>query len=484
MTIFRAFAAGAALLTAAPAALAGQDAPALAARAVRFWLPEYGQTVVKAFVQIPYAVLTPTDGGPAGEMAYRVSVRVADSTGLTLMQQSWMKHAPAAARLPGATGLEILEFNVVPGKYRLELAVDDSVSATHVGKTLEFQGFTGRPDASDLVLSSRMRVPGAADTVPVPGELRRGNTILTALADVHLAPLDDRSRLFYYLEAYPAQADSGTLALEVVSREGQSLLKVPARPVQVGAGGGVLRGQLDLTGLPEGEYDLVATLALASGQVTRRAPFTMGDLGAALAQAESRRAEAMVTDSGYFGAMDQDELEEAFAPLSYVARPNDQLQVWGAQLSLQAKRRFLTRFWQQRDTLSPGTPRNEVREAFYQRIAEANRRFTDQQRGSGPGWRSDQGRIFIRNGEPIEVLRRSNVGTAPPYEVWRYAGSRDRWYIFSDRTNFGSYELLNSNDPKESSRPGWEQTLGPEALVDIGQYLNIDFVRRARSRVQ
>jgi hypothetical protein len=125
-----------------------------------------------------------------------------------------------------------------------------------------------------------------------------------------------------------------------------------------------------------------------------------------------------------------------------------------------------------------------MREAFYARIAEADRRFTDQQRGSRQGWRTDMGRIYIRMGEPVEILRRSQVGLAAPYQVWRFQGAREMWYVFVDRTNFGSYELVASSDPKEPSRASWEGQVGPDALNDIGRFLNIDFVRRSRSNTQ
>jgi hypothetical protein len=68
--------------------------------------------------------------------------------------------------------------------------------------------------------------------------------------------------------------------------------------------------------------------------------------------------------------------------------------------------------------------------------------------------------------------------------VWRYAGARDRWYIFLDRTSFGSYELITSNDQREPPRAGWEGLIGPDGLTDVSSFLNIDFVRRARSRAQ
>ena len=483
MKIFRSIAAVATLLSAAPADSAGQSAPALTVRAVRFWVPEYGQTVVKAFVQIPYIVLTPTSTGPDGVLSYRVSVRVADSSGLTLMQQSWAKHAPSAYRAPGATGFEMLEFPVAPGRYRLELAIEDSVSGTRVERALDFQGFGDKPGASDLVLSPRMRVPGPADSIPGPGELRRGNTVFTASAEVQLSPLGDRSKLYYYLEAYSEAADSGVLGLEIRNEAGQSVVPLPSRQVQFAAGGGVIRGQLDLTGLPEGRYELRTSLALRGRTIERSAPFAMGNLESALQQENEQRALRLVSDTGYFGEMANEQLDEAFAPLSYISTSEDRLAVWSPQLSVAAKRNFLVNFWKGRDP-TPGTPKNEMREAFYARITEADRRFTDQQHGSRPGWRTDMGRIYIRMGEPVEILRRSQVGLAAPYQVWRFQGAREMWYVFVDRTNFGSYELVASSDPKEPSRASWEGQVGPDALNDIGRFLNIDFVRRSRSNTQ
>ena len=484
MKIFSALAAAAALFSAAPAESAGQTAPALTVRAVRFWVPEYGQTVVKAFVEIPYIVLTPTSTGPEGMLSYRVSVRVADTSGLTLMQQSWAKHAPGAVRAPGVTGFEMLEFPVAPGRYRLELAIEDSVSGTKVERSIDFEGFDGRPGASDLVLSSRMRVPGPADSIPGPGELRRGNTVFTASAEVQLAPLGDRSKLYYYLEAYSAEAaDSGLLSLEIRNTAGQAVVPLPGRQVQFAAGGGVIRGQLDLTGLPEGRYDLHASLTLHGRTVERSAPFSMGNLESALQQENEQLALRRVSDTGYFGEMSDDQLDEAFAPLSYISTSDDRLSVWSPQLSVSGKRAFLVTFWKGRDPTA-GTPRNEAREAFYGRIAEADRRFTDQQHGSRKGWRTDMGRVYIRMGEPVEILRRSQVGLAAPYQVWRFSGAREMWYVFVDRTNFGSYDLVASSDPKEPSRASWEGQVGPDALNDIGRFLNIDFVRRSRSNSQ
>jgi GWxTD domain-containing protein len=266
----------------------------------------------------------------------------------------------------------------------------------------------------------------------------------------------------------------------VQDETGKTVVTIPPRTMQFAAGGGVLRGQLDMTGLPEGRYRLRAGLTIGGHTTERLAPFQMGSLEVALAQEEARRTELLVSDSGYFSVMSGDQLDEAFAPLSYISTPEDRLSVWSSQLSVQAKRNFLTGFWARRDQ-STDTPKNEARESFYASITTANERFTDRQARSRSGWRTDMGRIFIRNGEPTEQLKRAQVGVSAPYQVWRYAGAREKYYIFVDRTNFGSFELVATNDQREPSRPGWEETVGPDALSDIGRFLGIDMLRRFRS---
>ena len=57
-----------------------------------------------------------------------MAVKVTDSTGLTLLQQSWQNHAPEALRQPQAFGVETVRFSLAPGRYALEVGVEDSVS--------------------------------------------------------------------------------------------------------------------------------------------------------------------------------------------------------------------------------------------------------------------------------------------------------------------------------------------------------------------
>jgi GWxTD domain-containing protein len=469
-----------ALVNATPSLASGQADPAVAVRAVRFFRPDAGQTRVKAFVQIPYAVMTPTVAASSGggTLSYEVAVRITDSTGLTLHTDTWRNHADAALRGTDASAMEILEFQVAPGRFRLDVTVTDSVSGARYTGVTEVAGFADHPAVSDLLLSPAIRAATASDTVPQSGELgfgARGEILVTAATTLGLTPL--RAVAHYLLEVYSEEEATGTLTVAVRDREGKTLVRTPAAPISVPKGGRVLTGQLDLEGLPPGAYDLAVETVVGGSTVERTAPFLMADLQSTLERDVARRQAERVTDEGYFAAMGKEELDDAFAPVFYVAEPADAIGTYGDLLSVDARRRYLTEFWQRRDP-DPTTARNEAREGFYGAVDYANEHYRERGRAGRPGWRTDRGRIYARSGAPDEILQRLSSGKAPPYEVWRYTRQRNSYYVFADRTRLDSYVLLCSNDLKEQCRNDWREVLGEDAVRDIGQFLGIDFYSR------
>jgi GWxTD domain-containing protein len=453
---------------------AHQREPGVVLLAVRFYRADQDRTRVKGLVQIPLSFLQPVRVG--GESSYTVAVRVADSTGLALYQQSWQSRARSAGADANAYTVEIVDFAVAPGKYRFEVTVQDSVSGQKMSTATDLQALSDSSVASDLLIAPEIRLATANDTVPRPGEFRTGNNLVTATARVLLTPL--RSKVFYLLEAYADQEGDGTLSVAIRDSAGGTSMKTPPLPVKVTAGGSVLKGQLDLTGLPPGDYVMVADLQLGGRTIQRSADFSMAGLTETLARDAARREAERVTDEGYFAAMSEPELDLAEAPLDYIAESRE-LAPWSSQLSVDAKRRFLVAFWTQRDP-TPGTARNERREAFYDAIASANREFKEAGRNPVSGWRSDRGRIYAKNGAPDEVYRRQQEGRAPRYEVWSYAKGKGYYYIFADRSGFGAFTLIHSNDLKETGLPGWSDILGGPAVADAGRFLGIDLYSSSR----
>ena len=466
--------AGFGMLPAAAATVEAQAGPEI--QLVRFYRAEFQQTRCKAFVAIPYALLEPTAASPGMHVSYQVEVRIADTAGLTLHQESWSGHAPVAVGMAGAHALEVLEFPLAPGQYQLEVTVTDSVTGRRFVSEKTIEAFTAAPVASDLLLAPEMRLATEADSMPGAGQIQFGNTIVTPAEELILTPL--RTKAYYLLEAYAEQETSGTMAVAILSQSGQVVVRTPPTVVGVPAGGGVLKGQMDLAGLPEGAYQMRVSLTLGDQSVERTRPFLMRGLHAALVADSIKQAAERVGDAGYFAAMSEAELDAAAEPLDYIAESKDNLKVY-KDLSLTAKRRFLAEFWQRRDPTS-GTETNEAREQFYQAIAYANEHYTEQGRRGREGWRTDRGRIFAKHGAPGDSPSRTRAGRAPPYSVWRYTSGNGRYYIFVDRTGLGNYQLVKSNELKEASRADWLELLTEEGVVDVSRWLGIDFLYESR----
>jgi GWxTD domain-containing protein len=259
-----------------------------------------------------------------------------------------------------------------------------------------------------------------------------------------------------------------------VDSTGKVLTTTPPTKIQVPAGGGVLKGQLDLSGLPAGRYVMKAKLDLGGHKAERSAEFSMAPLDQTLKSDVARREAAKVTDVGYFDGMTAAELDAAKAPLELIAKSGE-LSPYTKDLSVRGKRRLLADFWRRRDP-TPGTEVNEARQQFYDAIAFANRSYGEHGRAAKPGWKTDRGRVFVRNGKPDDVLTRPQAGRSPPYEVWHYTTGKNRYYIFVDQAEgLGNYRLIASNDVREQTLPNWQEMLHKQdAVTDISRFLGME----------
>jgi GWxTD domain-containing protein len=323
-----------------------------------------------------------------------------------------------------------------------------------------------------------------ADTVPKPGEIRRGNTMIVPAAHVRLNPItEDGANAFYLLEVYTKSESEmdGTMAAAVIDSTGKALVQTSPTPIRLAGGGGVVKGHLDLTGLPEGTYQMQVKVAVNGKTVERSAPFTMIGLEEAAARAPQVATAAgggdARSDEAYFAELGEEQLDSLFAPLNYIASGRD-LRPWDKKMTVQAKRNFLAQFWKQRDPTA-GTDRNEMRESFYDAIDFANRQYGESTRAGKPGWKTDRGRIYAKYGVADEALDRPREGRSPPFQVWRYNRNKGRFYIFADRTGLGNYQLIFTNDRNESNIATWSDVLGETGMQQAGRFLGVDLFQLA-----
>jgi len=173
--------------------------------------------------------------------------------------------------------------------------------------------------------------------------------------------------------------------------------------------------------------------------------------------------------------LDKEEDEEAFS-----------------QMNAGEQEAYLESFWRERDP-TPSTAANEARTEFFRRVNHANSTWT-RSAALGKGMFSDMGRVYIRHGEPDEVLRqvipagdqtlqqvlrqidasedrptgdveaKGLGGDIRPFEVWIYevergaiittkpdprAGGNTRkrlTFLFVDDQGYGDYRLRYSTE--------------------------------------
>jgi GWxTD domain-containing protein len=451
-------AAAALVAAAAPAGRQSGGEP-LTVSAVRFYSPAHATTTIEAVCELRLSAMA---SGEAGPVRYSVEVSVRDSTGLELQRSSWSREFPGdVARAAGATAVETFSFPAAPGRYRVVVrAVPETGSA--VERTLEVSAYARRPHLSDLLLATSARQT-AADTGSVAaGEIRRGSMVMRTAPVPTLSATD--ATLLYYAEVYPWQGATldGQLSAAVTATGGRTVIRTAPRTVRFDSAGGVTEGSLDLTGLPAGDYRLELRLKLGDTTLVDVAPFAMAPLSTVAAQAPPPAA-------GPFAGATEVRLDSMYAPLVYLLQPREQ-GVYD-RLSVQGKRRFLEEFWARRDQ-SPGTRRNEAMARFYAAVDYANRTFREGGAGQIPGWRTDRGRIFLKNGRWDEILQRPMASPAP-YEVWKYTQGRQRYYVFLDRSGLGNYQLIATNDRQETGLQNWGRLLGTDDSTDVVRFLGM-----------
>lgn len=102
----------------------------------------------------------------------------------------------------------------------------------------------------------------------------------------------------------------------------------------------------------------------------------------------------------------------------------------------------IEQFWLRHDP-SPGTVRNEAREDFYRRVIRADEMFTVHKKLKG--WTSDRGRIYIKYGDPDEILTDIHPLGIYPSIVWVYY-HKNLEFVFVDSGGYGQYTLRNKDE--------------------------------------
>jgi len=146
-------------------------------------------------------------------------------------------------------------------------------------------------------------------------------------------------------------------------------------------------------------------------------------------------------------------LDDEFEKIIYI-RSAKETEEYKKLNTVEDKRKFLYAFWKKKDT-NPVTPKFELREEYFKRVSEANKKY---KQGFADGWKSDRGRIFILYGPPDDIERHFMEANVKNYEIWTYEyieGGTEAIFAETSTSGEGIYYLVHSTLRNEYEDPNW-----------------------------
>jgi len=345
--------------------------------------PDSGGFTLDLFVRIPPSTLDQLARDTTGIRRLLISAEVRNSAPPKTHRAQRVLEVSPADTANGFGKVVVLRFPTRPGNQKVSVKIADSLShkvgLIYHGKVLESVKVEGQFGVGfprqGIRLSDPefvwMEVEGASGTVfsrSGPGLLPNPERLYGAFARELKAyfearTVSDTSRAWRW-SARVLDTKGTLLAKRDSTSEGVSLAALAT---------------FDISRYPAGSYVLeIAAACDGETEVTRKARFSVG-----------WKAETWFTNPrdilDVVHLLLTSDPEDAFA----LMQPGEQ-------------ERFLEDFWLPRDP-TPGTDRNERRDEFLARIAQAERTYG--RYGLHRGMFSDMGRVYIRYGEPTEVYR-------------------------------------------------------------------------------
>lgn len=393
--------------------------------------PDAAGHLVEVYVRVPPATLASL-ARVQGSGRLRVHARLKGGFGATSQTVAEEFEIPAADSAPGFGKVVLLRFPARPGTQRLEVKIEDlhapkrgiAYLGRRVFESAEVAGeFDVPPPRAGRSLSSPEFVWEEDSSVTAgPFAARTGYRVVPNPERLFGLHATDLRVVFSARSAGEPRGWSWRARL----RDGEG--RIVAERETTAAAAPTLSGRLvvDVRQEPAGAYDLEIAVWQpgVADTLARHARWSVAW------RPESWFRNPRVLEDHVHFLLSAD-AEDRFV----VMHPGEQ-------------ERYLEHFWRERDP-SPGTARNEAQEEFHRRVDLANRAYG---RGSIPGMFADMGRVFIRYGEPSEVLKqvvpagdqtllavirdlslsedrglgevhqKGLGGDMRPYEVWIYEG--------------------------------------------------------------
>jgi GWxTD domain-containing protein len=436
--------------------------------------PDSAGDVLEVYCRLPPATIVSLSRSDGGQARLKLTVTLHNRFG-ALHHQALQEFTVVPSDTGGFGKVVLLRFPVKSGAYTMDVKLEDPLSRkrglAYIGRSVahsaSVRGEITVPEASAGRRMSNLEF--AWDAASESGAVFRH-----ADADSGVLPNPDR---LYGLLASQVRAQFAVRSpspaewhwrARVLDAAGKELVRQESTAVAAHVAPMV---EVDVSTMPAGGYDFEIQ-AWRQGEVapvTRRSRFSI-----AWNRSSWWRNPRDIEDEVHF-LLDREDDEEAFA-----------------RMGAGEQEAYLEAFWHERDP-TPSTAENEARTEFFRRVQYANQTWT-RSAALDKGMFSDMGRVYIRHGDPDEILKQviptgdqtlQNVlkqldasedrptgdvemkgrgGDIRPFEVWVYearrgpgitskpdastgTGGRKRLtFLFVDEQGYGDYRLRYSTE--------------------------------------
>lgn len=420
------------------------------------YFQDEGKTYFQFFFYVPRNQLKfqPKDSFYIGQLQTRVVWRDLADTNRQEVRQFVTTVDERITATDTAADVPVLyesNFAVVPSRYILQITITDLNDTNRRGMqqtTLEIPSYQTRNlQISDIQIVSQIRKSDQPDEL----FYKNGFAVIPNPSKIFGTNLP---RLFLYAEIYNLKTgakssgkESYTAEFIITDEAGSVVKEMPAKTYKKSAESAVLMHSFNIISLPSGRYYLMVRIKDPADQsvTMNKKMFIVYHEGEALSE---------ITDTeSFFKDLDMVGMELAENVVYYLM--SDQERKIFLQLDMEGKKKYLDRFWKERDP-SPGTRANENLVEYYKRYAEANQRFSTPNR---QGWKTDMGRVYIIYGPPAQIEKHDFEPKILPYQRWYYYQLKDQptqtEFVFADKDGTGIYRLIHSNARGELSNRNW-----------------------------
>ncbi|MBA7611633.1 hypothetical protein ES703_18861 [subsurface metagenome] len=370
---------------------------------------------VNVFTQIPLDKLVFLAHSGGFKSTYELSIFVVDkdemACGTSIWREEVVKSRFKETRSEDLYHIAHTSFILSPGEYRIvaNLMDQDSRQSYKADKKVDVTGYP----LDQLALSDILLVSKAED---VPGEPDR---IIPFIGDKVSDKVD--SFLVYLAIRTPTEEPARASLSCTLGEKGDTSTVLYHKTLTLGSSLSTHFISVATSNLKGQELTLTVNVQVDSLEAEQSIPIQIAWTG--------------------FSQLIED-VDQAIEQARYVATRAQLRKMRKA--SGETRREVFLAFWRTLDP-TPETPRNELMNEYYSRVAYANNHF----RSLLPGWETDMGMVYIIYGSPDEVERHPFDMDSKPYQIWFYYNKGMR-FVFVDVNMLGDYRLITPLNPMRS----------------------------------